>query len=268
MKQHIAIAALITAAFASGQSVSEAQKPLPELVSDRPDFTESNSVVGTGVVQTEIGMTLDHEAGARHFTTPEVLVRTGISSRVEMRFSSTGLMAERADGTAAPRSGWRAGSTDLELGLKVRLWDQHGQLPALSLIPMIGMPSGSSQFTSGGYEPGVKIALARDLPANFTLGSNINFNSLIGESGRFLQKTYTASLGHGLGRGFGGYWEVYSVGPWDTGRAWIANSGVTHMMGENAQWDFRVGRRLTAEGPDWFVGGGFVFRQRPRFAWR
>ena len=66
----------VFAATASAQSV---EGRAPELVTDRPDFTESSDVVGAGLVQFEMGTTFESEGQAdardRAMTFPLGLVR-------------------------------------------------------------------------------------------------------------------------------------------------------------------------------------------------
>ena len=237
------------------------KEPLPELVSDRPDFTESTVVVRPGVIQTEMGVTLGAEGGRAQLSTGEILIRLGVTKRLELRFGGEGLLAEI---TSSNR--WQRGISDAEIGLKIGVWEQRQYRPALSLIPILSLPTGATAFSSGGYEPTVKIALDKDLIAGFTVGANINFSSLRTDTGRFIQRGYSLSLGHDLVAGFGGYWEVYRFAPWEDGStgAWIANTGLTHAVGRNAQLDVRVGKRMSGVGPDWFAGVGFVFRQPTR----
>lgn len=73
---------LILIAFwiAGGAVVCQAQSSatVPELITDRPDFTESSEVVGHRVVQVETGLTFEQDDPAtRQVTAPQMLVRVG-----------------------------------------------------------------------------------------------------------------------------------------------------------------------------------------------
>jgi hypothetical protein len=125
------------------------------------------------------------------------------------------------------------------------------------------VPLGCVAFSSGDWDPTLKLALGKDLPKGFSLGGNVNLSSLTTPDGRFFQTAFSASLGRSLGRGFGGYWEVFGFSPWDKGSsaAWLANTGVTRSLGRKAQADIRVGKRLSEAGPNWFWGVGLAVRQ-------
>jgi len=51
--------------------------------------------------------------------------------------------------------------------------------------------------------------------------------------------------------------------PWEKSGsiAWIANTGISRSIRTNAQFDLRIGKRMTDCGPDWFWGVGMAFRQ-------
>ena len=112
----------------------------------------------------------------------------------------------------------------------------------------------------------MKLCWARDLPAGFGLSGNFNYASLTDEAGRFTQGSISASLGHDLVAGWGGYWEVFSFSPMERAAttAWIFDTGISHLLGPNQQVDFTVGRGLTSAAPDWFVSAGFSLRGRMR----
>ena len=255
---------LISSALHAGQNeiLRQGERTLPELVTDRPDFTEATAVIAPGVIQIEMGMTMEREGSVRHFSSGEMLMRTGLGRRMELRLGSDGLSSQRS-----PNEPWRRGVSDAEIGLKIGLSAQRRYLPAISVIPILSLPTGSKAFSSGTAEPTAKLAWSKDLSNGFSLGGNVNLSFLRAPSGRLTQKAYSLSVGRELGAGFGGYWEVYALSPWEegSGNAWIANTGVARAVGKHAQWDCRVGKRMTKAGPDWFVGAGFTFRQPTRF---
>jgi hypothetical protein len=134
------------------------------------------------------------------------------------------------------------------------------------VIPLVSAPLGSPFFSSGAWDPTLKVALGKDLPQGFGATGNVNFSSLTTPEGRFFQTASSISVDHPLGNGFRAYWEVFGFTPWDKGAtaAWIANTGITRSAGRNAQLDIRVGKRLTDVGPNWFWGVGVAFRKPMR----
>ncbi len=92
---------------------------------------------------------------------------------------------------------------------------------------------------------------------------NVNVSSLTDETGRFTQKAFSASFGHDLVAGFGGFAEIYGFTPLErgSGTATTFDFGVSHEIGEGLQLDVEAGHGLTAAAPDWFFGFGFAIRR-------
>jgi len=254
------VMAFVLPSVAAAQS---AASDTPELVTDRPDFTESSEVVGRGVVQIETGSSFESDgdgaARARTLTTPQALARIGLSRRVELRLGSDGFVTESLGiGTDRART---SGYADAEVGAKVRLLEDVAGFD-MAIIPMVSMPTGRAGFSSDGYDPTLKITWARDLAAGFGLSGNFNVASATEQGHRRTERTVSLSLGHEFGANWGAYWESY--GTVDSGScACTVNTGLTRALGPHMQADVEVGRGVTGTAPDWFVGVGFAIRRMP-----
>ena len=134
-------------------------------------------------------------------------MRVGLSKRLELRVGGDGFLSQRVLGEKRV-----FGYSDVELAVKILLFDQGRHRPALSLIPILSAPLGSRLFESKATTP-VKVAQERPPKGNFSLGGNANFSSLTTPDGRFLQTAFSASLGHSLGHGFAGFWEIFGFTP-------------------------------------------------------
>ena len=229
-----------------------------ELVTDRPDFTESSQVIPRGWVQIESGLALESsDAQNRHtmaFGTP--LLRVGLIRKLELRIGADGAMYQRLD---QERS---SGFSDVDFGVKYKFMQEGRWRPAMSVIAAVSTPIGHPNFSSGAYEPGIKLTWEKDVAAGFSASGNLNWNALSVEGGRLHQRVASLSIGHGLGRGFSGFWEVYGSTAEERGggNAYMFASGLIRAVGKNAQWDVNVHRRVAAQGPDWIVSVGFVAR--------
>ncbi len=232
-----------------------------ELVTDRPDFTESSDVVGHGVLQLESGFSLegDRSGGieSRSITVPAVLARIGFGSRFELRLGGEGLLR---NWTTTPGSGAVAGYSDFEVGAKVKLLD-HGAF-AMAVIPILSIPTKNANFSSGTYDSTVKFTWASPLPADFSVSGNVNVAWLSDAEGRFAQQAVSVSVSRDLFAGWGGYWEAYTFAPMERGQGTGAtvNTGLSHGIGPNMQADIEVGHGVTVDAPDWFFGVGFAVR--------
>jgi len=247
-----------------GANGAWAQTDVGELVTDRPDFTESSLVVAPRVLQVEMGSAFEVDGRGddrnRTFTTPLALMRLGLGRNLEFRLSGDGdILASSGRG---PGRVSVSGGSDVELGMKWTFYQNPSNGFALGIIPMLSLPVGSAAMTSGTYDPTVKFTWARDLPAGLGLSGNVNVSRLSDVDGRFTEQAYSLSLGHGLTGNWAAYWETYGfVTPGrDGGQAWTVNGGVTRAIGGNLQVDVEAGRGVTAAAPDWFVSFGMAVR--------
>ncbi len=252
----ISLLLLSLSLVAFSQETSTSPK-IGELVTDRPDFTESAEVVPKGWLQWESGFQFDRSGTSRGYTFGAPLLRFGISKKFELRLATDGVVGQRESGDPLLR-----GMADSSIGFKYKIVDESKWFPSFSAIPAVSLPSGHSAFSSGKADPGVKFALGKDVPLGFSVSSNINYNSLSDGIGRYNQSAVTLSVGHAFGERFAGYWELYSFNhdERNSGRMTVFQSGVTTAVGQNAQLDVSVGRRLTSVGPDWLVSFGWATR--------
>jgi hypothetical protein len=229
-----------------------------ELVTDRPDFTESSQVVPPGWVQIESGLAFETRQVENRrsiaFGTP--LLRVGLMRKLELRIGADGAMYQRL---GEERSG---GFSDVDFGVKYKFMEEGRTRPAMSIIAAFSTPIGHPSFSSGAYEPVIKLTWEKDVIAGFSAAGNLNWSALSAEGGRLHQRVASLSIGHGLGRGFSGFWEVYGFTAEERGggNAYMFASGLIRGIGKNAQWDVNVHRRMGTNGPDWIVSAGFVAR--------
>src|SRR6185295_11633355 len=163
---------VVTAAVCAAQTSS-----VPELVTDRPDFTESSEVVGHRVVQVETGLRLEQsDAATRQVSTPQMLVRVGVGSRFELRFAGDGFISQSVKTPAGDLH--TSGRSDAELGAKFKFLSADKAGVDMAVIPFLSLPTASEGFGSTGYDPGVKLTWARDFPKGFGLSGNFNAASV------------------------------------------------------------------------------------------
>ena len=95
-----------------------------DLVTDRPDATESSSVIQPGYVQAELGW-LYTDTGEEHANElPQTLIRVGLVERVELRLGWSGY----ANGSDA------SGVGDGELGTKIYLAEEKYGIVLIALL--------------------------------------------------------------------------------------------------------------------------------------
>lgn len=262
-----AVQAATDPAPAKKAEAAAAQEPGVEpatISSNRPGFGETADVVGRGIFQVESGMVFDgdrvEDITARTMTAPAYLVRLGLTSRLEVQVASEGFFSRSV---SSPILTDRvSGHADVDLGLKAKLATEAEAGVNVAVLGTLNMPTGAKGFTSGGYDPGVKLALARSLPSGFSVGGNVQLGSATVGDERMLQHALSAVLARGLSSGWSAFGEVYrvSAGP-DVPTMASVNGGVARVIGSNLQVDVAVGRGLNGPATDWFVAFGFSVRQ-------
>ncbi len=100
-------------------------------------------------------------------------MRVGIGNRFEFRFGGDGVDASWGEGRRLTR-----GAADTEEDAKIALSAERHYMSAFSLLPMISPPTGNHLFSSGGYDPTVKLAWSKTLLWKFDVGGNFNVSPL------------------------------------------------------------------------------------------
>ena len=235
---------------------------------DRPDYTESTGIVPPGNLQLEGGTVWGvHRLPGGPLTSlasPSPLIRFGLNRRVELRWGSDGFVSESRLTTA--NSDRHTGTSDMNAGVKVQLWEERRSIPALAIIGAMSFPVGGEFVSSAGRDPLVKICWSKTLPRDFDIGGN--FNSRWIRTDAVTERAVSLTAGRKVAWGIRIYGEYYRISPIDGDEAAhaIGNVGITKLLGPQAQVDIEVGHTLNARTPSWFVGLGFAFRlaTRPR----
>ncbi len=243
--------------------------PKPELVTDRPDQTESSVVVPPGYVQVETGWSLsrNQKGGIRTntHTFPGTLFRIGALDRMELRLGYGGVLWEQTQ--AAGQSTDTSGSGDMGIGAKIYFWEEQGWIPETALLAGVSLPVGKEQFSSGRADPTFRFSLSHTLSDRLSFGYNLGatWESTLDESNdrdTLSLFNYTAVLGIGLTERAGLFVEAFGDIPFNAqgGPRNSLDGGFTYLIRDNLQIDGFAGVGLSDSADDWFVGLGFTAR--------
>jgi Putative MetA-pathway of phenol degradation len=237
--------------------ISYAQSPPattnPEIVTDRPDVTESSIVVPKGSLQIENGATWTSDHGSQSLDFSESLIRFGASSQTEIRIVAPNYFGS-ISGPDSP-----SGFGDIALGMKQHL----GPLPGgfdLSVIAAISLPTGASRVSSHGFDPFIKFPWSKELSAGWSLGGmqSLFWNTDSGKRNGVWEPTF--------------YIEKEITKPWDAFAEYagdfaqwgpskqIAHFGTAYRVTPSQQVDFHFGFGLSHDAPSSFFAVGYSFR--------
>lgn len=240
------------------------QQEVGDISPDRPGLTDPPGVLQRGILQSELGTTLQWE---RHgderllfLTMGTPNIRLGVGRGTELRFGGDGI-----DGVRTSRNRTRqsmVGHSDVSMGLKRQVWSESRFRPLFSVIPVVSMPVGNRQFTSYSFVPGVKLSLQKDLPGGFGASGNLSWTSWKDDMGRYAENVQSLSVDHDVGFGFGVFAEGYRRRAQDREgpTQYILDGGVSRAINRHVMVDVSFGRVLESGPHGWFFGFGIAFR--------
>ena len=255
----------------SQNKLATSRRQAPELITDRPDKTESAVTVPPGYVQLETGWTFtrEDEGGVRLGThdVPGTLVRIGIVRWMELRIGWNGYTSEKVRvGSFQARE---SGIGDTELGVKIHLRSESEEalLPEMAFLMGTSLPSGNDSFSTQRADPSFLFSLAHSISERVGLGYNVGmaWESGVNEAGRrttLSNYLYSLAVGVGLSDRWGSFVEVFGEIPGSSagGPANSFDGGFTYLLRKNVQLDFGGGVGLSRAAEDWFVGAGLSLR--------
>jgi len=244
-----------------------------DIVTDRPDFTESTEAVPWGHFQLEAGYTFtqDDEDGvhARTHSGPELLLRMGVVEDFELRFGWQGhewthtRTEQRNDvGRRVWVEDWDQGASDFELGFKLKIAEQSGWRPSLAVLGSLVVPTGSHNTSAGDVEPLLGLLWGYDLSERLAVAGQVLVATPTDAGDRFVQTSASISFAAALTGRLGSYVEYYVITPNQehSDAAHTVNGGFTYLVHRDLQLDWRIGAGMNEEADDFFTGIGFSWR--------
>ena len=241
--------------------LSAQSKPAP-INTDRPDFTESSTLVPAHRLQFESGYTWmrasRNSGGGGSSTWPEFLVRYGLSTRFELRLGESFT-------TISPPTDQGSRFTardDLYVGLKIGLAAQQGSRPKLAILVQAMLPTGDGRMSAHTTLPGVAFLAGWGPSRNWSLDLGVEANRVTGDA---FELAPSASLSHTFSGRVGGFAELYAFVPMlsepGAPSPQYADVGLSLLLSNNLQIDGRIGAGLGGSADRYVVGFGFAIRR-------
>jgi hypothetical protein len=226
----------------------------PIIATDRPAVTDSSTVVPKDDLLFENGFTETGNHGQRSFDFPETLVRFGLTSRTELRFTAPDYF-QNFNGGDGFGSGW----ADLSLGVKQQLTTTWKGFDA-SLVVAMTFPTGANRISSHGYDPQFLLPWSHAISKNWTAAGMLGLLWPT-ESGR---RNLTGQPSFLLDRQNTNRWDTFIeyAGNFAQrgGPQQLLHMGTAFKIGFNQQLDFHIGFGLSSAAVDHFVGFGYSFQ--------
>lgn len=237
-----------------GKKSLEARK-VPELLTDRPDFTETSFVVPLHSLQLESGFTYTDESGpAGHvLNLPELLLRYGFGRRTELRLGVPDYIRSRGAGSRGDDFG------DLYLGFKQQLGPPDASY-GFALIPALTLPTGGGRVSSGAVDPEMVVTWSKDLSERWSVGGILGFGWPTENGERRFSFFPTVSFARSLSERWGTFLEWAGEFPERGRSSQVLHHGYTYALSPVSQLDLHFGAGITREAPDFFIGAGYAVR--------
>lgn len=238
-----------------------AQDEVPELITDRPDQTESSVVVPHKSLQIETGFLMENTesdlVSQKSFAYNSTLFRYGLLKNFEFRLGIEYLgerLKTKNTGTTISTSGF----SPIYTGFKVKIAEEDGWKPEIAFLGGLVLPFAAGEYFRPEYSaPDIRFAFSHTLSDRFSLGYNLGA-AWDGETA-IPNYFYSASLGAGIIAKLGMFIESYGWMAEEGEAEHLLDAGLTYLVLPNLQFDVSAGIGLISS-IDNFISFGLTFR--------
>lgn len=248
------------------------EEDFPEnIVTDRPDQTESAEITPKGYFQVEIGAQREYDHNKTDNTNTEstlyntTLWRYGVSKTFELRIiteyqhDKTIYKTNPDYYTVKDTSEISEGFNPIAIGTKINFQKEKGVIPAISLLAHLELPNtGYKDYNPEFIIPRFRFLFAHTLSDRFTFSYNIGADWEDGTSAA--TGIYTASLGASLFNNLSMFIEAYGFIKEKEKPDHRLDAGFTYLIGNDFQLDLSGGFGLNEISPDYLISAGISFR--------
>jgi hypothetical protein len=236
-------------------TMSGQAQELPEIDTDRPDQTESSSVLPGSTLQIEAGVHSEGGNLEQTYSIPAVLLRYGLLEWLELRAIGE-YWTYRSEGVLIRQPPMPTSGTNIGGGIKLQLTRENGALPEIAFLAHVTKSSGTGDSGSSDPVPDFRFSMGHSLPGDLSLGYNLGGEWI--SATEKLVGVYTIALGFPIGSEFGGYVEFF--GDYDESVSISFDAGATYAVQNNLQLDVSAGTGITRGAPDHYFGVGLSVR--------
>jgi hypothetical protein len=253
---------ILTGAFMalSPSLYAQEENTLGALITDRPDATESPSVVPKNYIQVETGAFYDsfeeNNFKTENFTYNTMLIRYGVLDNLEFRLGWDYF------NTKTKFNDTEILSTDsfspLLLGFKISIAEENGVLPEIGFLGHLNLPF----LVKKDMRPentGVDLRFSFAHTLNEKSSLSYNLGAAWENDSPEAAYLYTIAYGYSLSDTWGAYVELYGDFPENNKANHLWDAGITYLLSNNVQLDATVGSSIT-KGQDLLLSAGVSFR--------
>ena len=217
------------------------------IITDRPDQTESAIAIPVGAFQVETGAAVEINDFERNWILNTTLFRYGVLKNLELRFVSELMNIKQQNFSISS-----TGVADMQFGIKYQLSDGNVQFAYLGHLTE---PSGNINVSAGKVGMSHILSLAHDLTNNISIGYNFGLEYFDKEE---YAGIYAMAIGIGITEKVSFFTEIY--GDWfkfDTFNV-LYDNGFTWLLKPKLQLDFSIGTGISTKSNFYSVGVSWI----------
>lgn len=222
---------------------------------DRPDQTETPSLVPAGCFQFESGFYYAHEnKDEKGFVYPSNLLKYGIRDIAEIRveIENTSSLVREEDGRHLVH-----GISPINFGMKLKICDERKTVPKISVILKMSLPILASEKLKEDYPtPQIRFTFQHTLSSKFSFSYNLG--GLWDGQQQKLFGLYTITSGYSITEDVCCYLELYGFVAKKQDHRF--DGGFCYTPRKNIMLDISAGVSIDRKQPAWFTGLGISFR--------
>lgn len=206
-------------------------KGYSQIITDRPDQTESSIPLSEGHIQVETGIAFEKEQ-----SNINSLIRFGILNGVELRLNLNYMINDQISSLK------KSSFTDFEIGAKFRIQDNNDKKTKIGFLTHISIPTAPEIFSNNEYGLLNRLLFSHDINDSDQIAYNFGYNKFKNYDGEFV---YTLVYSKGF-NSFGMFIELFGN---ESSNLSILNfdSGITYQLDESKQLDLSFARGLNNE---------------------
>lgn len=254
--------AFLIFSFIAFSLIVEAQYETIELITDRPDQTESSSVVPRKSLQIETGFVMENNETEfieqKSYAYNTTLLRYGMLENFELRlgleYSGEKVSIKNTDTVQT-----FSGLSPIYAGFKVKIADEEGWKPEIAFLGGLVLPfTANDDFKPEYSAASIRFAFSHTLSDRFSIGYNLGaeWDGVTAVPGYF----YSFALGIGLTDKLGMFVEGFGLLPEKGNSEHLFDAGFTYLVFPNFQLDISSGIGLNDNATDNFLSFGLTYR--------
>jgi hypothetical protein len=220
---------------------------------DRPDQTETPSLVPKGMFQVETGFSLQkNDAQSKTLTLPSTLWKYGVNENFELRLI-TEFGVEKYNELES------SGLNPILIGCKIKITEEKGFIPKTSFIGHMSLPNtASTNNKTDFFAPEFRFVMQHTLSEKMSFSYNLGaeWNGFSAEP-TFI---YTVATGYTISNKFGSYIELFGFVPQIEKSYHSFDGGITYLINNNFMLDLSSGIGSSKNAPKNYIAFGFSFR--------